>query len=111
MYYSISDVSEILGIPASTLRFYDKKGMLPSLERSNGGVRRFSESDIEWLKMIECLKKTGIPLADIKKYIYLAIEGESTLTDRHELIVSQLEAVNKKIEELSEMKKILERKN
>ncbi len=59
MLYTVGEMAKILGVPASTLRYYDKEGLLPFVERSNGGIRMFTEKDYEWLKVIECLKKSS----------------------------------------------------
>lgn len=107
MTYSISETAELIGVAASTLRFYEKKGLLPFIERTSGGIRRFSETDLEWLRIIECLKTTGMSLSDIKEYIDLAIEGDSTLKERYELIQHQRESVEKQIEDLIEMRDTL----
>ena len=63
--YSIGDVADLLGLSASTIRFYDGKGLLPNVERSEGGVRRFSEDNLDWLRMIEHLKMSGMTIAAI----------------------------------------------
>ena len=65
MTYSIGEVSEILNISISTLRYYDKEGLLPLVNRTSGNMRVFDETDIECLKMIECLKTTGMQLKEI----------------------------------------------
>ena len=66
MNYSIGEVSRMFGLPQSTLRYYDKEGLLPFVERSSGGIRLFKDSDFEWLSMIECMKQTGMPIKEIK---------------------------------------------
>ena len=111
MTYSIGEIAELIGVAPSTIRFYDKKGMLPFLTRTNGGVRKFSDTDYEWLKLIECLKKTGMPLSDIKKYVYMALEGDSTLEQRYELIRKQQAAIEKQLADLSEMNEVLKFKS
>lgn len=110
MTYSISEIAELIGVAPSTIRFYDKKGMLPFLARSNGGIRRFTETDYEWLKIIECLKKTGMSLSDIKQYIHMALEGDSTLEARYELIKKQRSAIENQLRELYEMRDTLDYK-
>ena len=80
--YSIGQVSEMFGIPVSTLRYYDKQGLLPFVERSPGGIRVFKDSDFEWLRIIECMKKAGMSLKDIRIYIELAMQGDSTIDAR-----------------------------
>ena len=68
MVYTVGEMAKLMGVPASTLRYYDKEGLLPFVERSSGGMRMFQEKDYEWLRIIECLKKTGMPLRDIRAY-------------------------------------------
>ena len=69
MKYSIGDVAKKFNLSASTLRYYDKEGLFPNLERSESGIRSFSDTDIGSLKIIECLKNTGMPIKDIKVFI------------------------------------------
>ena len=59
-------MAKILHVAPSTLRYYDKEGLLPFVERSSGGIRLFKDSDFEWLSMIECMKQTGMPINEIK---------------------------------------------
>ena len=68
MIYTVGEMAKMLDVPASTLRYYDKEGLLPFVERSPGGIRMFQESDYGWLKIISCLKKAGMPLKDILPY-------------------------------------------
>ncbi|MGN1126318.1 MAG: MerR family transcriptional regulator, partial [Ruminococcus sp.] len=79
MLYTIGEMAKRLGVPTSTLRYYDKEGLLPFVERSNGGIRMFKDSDFEWLQIIGCLKKTGMSLSDIKHFIEMAMEGDDTI--------------------------------
>ncbi|MCI9596743.1 MAG: MerR family transcriptional regulator [Firmicutes bacterium] len=69
MLYTVGEMAKVLGIPASTLRYYDKEGLLPFVERSSGGIRMFTDKDYEWLKVIECLKRSGLSIKDIKTFI------------------------------------------
>ena len=69
MTYSISEIADKMGLSVHTLRFYDKEGLLPFVERSSGGIRMFQESDIEWLQVIGCMKKAGMSIKDIRQYI------------------------------------------
>lgn len=79
-------MARLLGVPASTLRYYDKEGLLPFVERSSGGIRMFKESDIEWLKVIGCMKKAGMSIKDIKLYIELAMKGNDTIDARLDML-------------------------
>ena len=62
MIYTVGEMAQKLGVPASTLRYYDKEGLLPFVKRSSGGIRMFQESDFEWLQVIRCMKKAGMPI-------------------------------------------------
>ena len=63
MVYTVGEMAKLLDIPASTLRYYDKEGLLPFVERSSGGIRMFRESDFEWLQVIGCMKKAGMSIS------------------------------------------------
>lgn len=67
--YTIGDASRVLGMPASTIRFYDKNGLLPHMGRTESGIRMFTEDDLEWVRFIERRKTSGMPLKEIKRYI------------------------------------------
>ena len=92
--YTVGEMAKSLGIPSSTLRYYDKEGLLPFVERSSSGIRVFHEKDYEWLQIINCLKKTGMSIKDIRKYIILAIEGDRTIDERLELFKNQRKALS-----------------
>lgn len=89
MIYTVGEMAKMLGIPSSTLRYYDKEGLLPFVERSPGGIRMFQEKDYELLKIIECLKKAGMSIKDIKTYIELTLQGNDTIEQRLELFKNQ----------------------
>lgn len=108
MLYTIGEMAKRLSMPTSTLRYYDKEGLLPFLERSNSGIRMFKETDFEWLKVIDCLKKTGMPLTDIKHFVEIAMQGDKTINERLDLIIKQKESVIHQINELTKTLKTLE---
>lgn len=93
MYYSIGEVSNITGITNSTLRYYDKEGLLPTIGRSNGGIRVFTDLEIGTIKMIECLKSTGLSIKEIKQYMDWHEEGDTTLQKRRDMFYERLEVV------------------
>ena len=94
MIYTVGEMAKMLDVPASTLRYYDKEGLLPFVERSPGGIRMFQESDYSWLKIISCLKKAGMSLKDIREYINLALQGDETIEQRLELFYKQREILH-----------------
>ena len=79
--YTIGQVVEMFDLPASTLRYYDKQGLFPELERTSG-IRRFSDKDLEALRVIECLKKAGMEIKDIRQFMEWCAEGPSTYPQR-----------------------------
>lgn len=76
MGYTIKEVSEMTNLSISTLRYYDKMGLLPSLERKQSGYRSFSDGDIEMLKIIDSFKKAGLQIKDMQHYISLVFQGK-----------------------------------
>ena len=86
--YSIGQVSEMFDLPISTLRYYDKQGLFPNMERVSG-IRRFSETEIEALRVIECLKRAGMEIKDIRQFMDWYAEGPSTYLQRRELFETQ----------------------
>lgn len=107
MIYTVGEMAKSLGIPSSTLRYYDKEGLLPFVERSSSGIRVFHEKDYEWLQIINCLKKNGMSIKDIRKYIILAIEGDRTIDERLELFKNQRKALEAQIAELQRAMNVL----
>lgn len=100
MVYTVGEMARLLNVPASTLRYYDKEGLLPFVERSSGGIRMFKDSDYEWLQVIGCLKKAGMSIRDIRQYILLAMRGDSTIGDRLQMFYTQRERLLEQMEQL-----------
>lgn len=102
--YTIGQVSEMFHLPISTLRYYDKEGLFPNLERSSG-IRRFSETELEALRVIECLKKAGVEIKDIKIFMEWCAQGSRTYPQRREFFLKQKETVE---HEIHKMEKVLD---
>lgn len=100
MFYTVGEMAKILQVAPSTLRYYDKEGLLPFVERSGGGIRMFKEADFGWLHIIECLKQTGMPIKEIKRFVDWCMEGDSTIDQRLALIERQREAVVEQIRQM-----------
>ena len=98
--YTVGEMAKMLGVPASTLRYYDKEGLLPFVERSTGGIRMFRESDLEWLRVIGCMKKAGMSLRDIRQYMELVIQGDDTIDARLEMFRRQRKTLETQMAEL-----------
>lgn len=102
--YTIGQISELFHLPISTLRYYDKEGLFPDLKRSSG-IRQFGNKEIETLRIIECLKKSGLEIKDIKLFMKWCSEGSSTYQKRKELFEHQKELVEA---EISKLEKVLD---
>ena len=100
--YSIQDVSRKTGLTAHTLRYYEKEGLIPSIERSQGGIRQYTDEDLEALGLICCLKNTGMSLQEIARFVQLTHEGDHTLEERVELLREHRERVLERMAEMQE---------
>ena len=102
--YTIGQVSERFDLPVSTLRYYDKEGLFPTLTRTSGirrfGDRRFGEQELEALRVIECLKRSGLEIREIKQFMVWCAQGSETYPQRHALFVQQAERVEAEIARL-----------
>ena len=89
MDYSIGQVSRMTGLPVSTLRYYDKEGLFPGMERTSG-IRRFTDGELERLHVIECLKHSGLEIRDVRQFMQWCTQGSATYPQRQELFQRQL---------------------
>lgn len=97
MKYSIKEVAEKLNISQYTLRYYDKKGLIPYLQRESNGVRRYTDEDIDWIRMIICLRNIDMPIEKIHEYINLYLQGDETIEQRRVLMQQYKKFVEDKI--------------
>ncbi|MFG3204996.1 MerR family transcriptional regulator [Streptomyces sp. NPDC048192] len=108
--YTISEVVAFTGLTAHTLRWYERIGLMPHVDRSHTGQRRYSNSDLDWLDFVTKLRLTGMPVADMVRYAELVREGESTYAERRELLESTRRDVLNRIAELRDTLAVLDRK-
>ncbi|KQL36300.1 MerR family transcriptional regulator [Bacillus sp. FJAT-25509] len=108
--YSIGEVAKELNLTVYALRYYDKEGLMPFVERTTSGIRVFKESDIEALKVIECLKATGMPIKEIKNFIEWCSDGDSTLQQRYDMFLERKASVEAQMEELKRTMEIIQHK-
>jgi DNA-binding transcriptional MerR regulator len=101
-YCSISEASAKFNIPESTLRYYEKKGLLPLIERDEVGRRLFSEDQIALLETVICLKNTYMPISGIRQYIDWVVEGDTTIELRLEMMKNHKQAVLAEISLMTE---------
>jgi len=108
--YTIKEAAEKMNLPASTIRYYDKQGLLPFVERSESGYRSFSEADIGMLNMIECLKRTGMPIKEIKQFCQWVQQGDASLQQRFNMFQERRRAVQEQMEQLKKTMEVIEYK-
>lgn len=110
MGYTIKEVSAMTGIPATTLRYYDKEGLLPYLERRESGYRIFSDNDLTMLQVIDCLKNTGMSISDMKQFSEWVQEGDASLQKRYDMFLDRKKAVEKQMADLQKVLDIVNHK-
>lgn len=110
MTYTIKQVAEKMGVTVPTLRYYDKEGLMPFIEKKANGTRVFKDDDFKGLEIISCMKNSGMPIKDIKRYMDMCMEGDGTLKERLEVFLERKETVRQQIEELNSIMELIEHK-
>ncbi len=110
MFYSIGEVANMFNIPTSTLRYYDREGLFPNVKRSNGGIRVFSDAEVDTLMVIECLKSTGMEIKDIRQFLDWCLEGDQTLPKRRDMFYERRTVVEKQMEALQKTMEMIQYK-
>ncbi|WP_026889786.1 MerR family transcriptional regulator [Clostridium beijerinckii] len=110
MKYTIGQVAAKMGVTIPTLRYYDKEGLLPFVDKKPDGTRIFKDEDFQWLEIIACMKNSGMSIKNIKKYMDLCQEGDATLNKRLEIFFERKEAVQKQMEELNKVMETINHK-
>jgi DNA-binding transcriptional MerR regulator len=108
--YTISEVAEFTGLTAYTLRWYERIGLMPHVDRSHTGQRRFSNRDLDWLAFVGKLRLTGMPVADMVAYAEMVRAGDCTYAQRHALLESTRLDVLQRIAELQDTLTVLDTK-
>lgn len=100
MDFSMKQVSQITGLAAHTLRYYEKEGLLPDVHRTHSGIRRFSQEDIDGLGLICCLKSTGMSIKQIREFVELSLKGDCTLKCRCDMLVAHKRDVEEQVRQM-----------
>ncbi|MCZ4509476.1 MerR family transcriptional regulator [Streptomyces sp. ActVer] len=108
--YTISEVVAFTGLTAHTLRWYERIGLMPHIDRSHTGQRRYSNRDLDWLDLVGKLRLTGMPVAGMVRYAEMVREGDHTYADRFELLEATRRDVRARIAELQDTLAVLDRK-
>jgi DNA-binding transcriptional MerR regulator len=108
--YTISEVADVTGLSAHTLRWYERIGLMPHVDRSHTGQRRFTNRDLDWLDFVGKLRLTGMPVADMVRYAELVRAGDHTFLDRKALLEATRLDVRRRITELQDTLTVLDGK-
>lgn len=100
MPYTIKQAAELTNLTPVTLRYYDKQGLLPYMERRESGYRMFSDGDIAMLRVIECLKKSGMSIKDIRQFSEWVLMGDDSLQERYKMFLERKKAVEAQMADL-----------
>lgn len=101
-FYTIKDIQALTGIPATALRFYDKRGLLVFVKRSSSGIRIFTDSDVDKIRMIQFLRNIDMPVNVISRFIGLMLQGDGTRNERRRMVKAQLASLEKEVAFLQE---------
>ena len=110
MQYTIREVAQRTGLTASTLRYYEREGLLCAVERNGGGRRVYGEEAMDWLSIITCLKNTGMPIQEIRRFVMLCGQGDETLQERYYIILRHRAATEQRIAALRKELEHIDRK-
>ena len=100
--YSMQETYKKVGMTYQTLKFYCNQGLIPNVKRDKNNYRVFDDHDIEWIKSLSCLKKCGMSIEEMKQYLSLCLEGESTIPARQVIIAEKKEQLLKEMKKLQD---------
>ena len=111
MTYTAGEAAKKLGMTKDGLRYYEKEGLLPDIQRDPSGNRMYSEADIDWIYLIRCLRDTDMPIARIKKYIFLLMQGGSgSIAERREILAEHQRYIQDKICTYQRLAQLIDKK-
>ncbi len=105
--YTVKEVAKKMEVSEHTIRFWAKSGFFPFVKRNSNNIRQFEENDLEWVRIVKCLRGVGIDNKSIKKYIELCIIGDSTIKERYDIIKKTREKAQKQMKELKKQLELL----
>ena len=108
--YSAKEAAEMTGLSTSTLRYYEKEQLLPQIARNSQKYRQYTEEDIEWIKMVQCMRTANIPIQSIKKYVSLLIRGGETLEQRFGMVQDHMEDIKNQMSNLQNALNLTQKK-
>ena len=100
---TIAEVARRYDLTPDTLRYYEKLGLIPPVERSAGGIRNYSENDCKWVAFIKCMRSAGVSVDTLVKYVRLFGEGDATLAQRKQLLLEERAKIVARSQELNDV--------
>lgn len=108
--YSIQRVSDETGLSIDTLRYYERIGLIPDIERADSGHRRYSDSDVEWIQFLIQLRETGMPLSQMKLFAELRKGGDQTVSERREMLEAHRQNLEEQVEKIERFMMVIDAK-
>ncbi len=100
--YSMKETCEMVGMSYQTLKFYCNKGLIPNVKRDKNNYRIFDDNNIGWIKSLICLKKCGMSIEEIRQYLNLYLQGESTISERKVLLDKRRKKLVKELQQIQD---------
>lgn len=110
MSYSIKEVSKKYNLSTYTLRYYEREGLLPTVQRNENNKRFYTDIDLGWIEMICCMRATGMSISYIKNYIDLCVKGNDTLSERRKIMLGQREIIKEHLKKYTDLLELVDMK-
>lgn len=108
--YTVKKVAELMNLSPHTIRYYENSDLIPGVDRTDGNIRMFSEYAVSWLRLVHCLRATGLPIEQVRRYIRMCEKGDSTIPERARIIFQQEESLRSQLENLQQQFEVLKYK-
>ena len=108
--YSAKEAAEITGLSTATLRYYEREKLIPQITRTDQKYRQYTDTDIEWIKMIQCMRMANIPIRSIKQYVELLIQGGKTLKQRYDMVQGHIKDIENQMTNLQNALNLTQKK-
>lgn len=105
--YTVKQAAELIGLSTYTVRYYENAGLIPEVDRSWGNARMFSDYTLGWLRLVHCLRTTGLPIEGVRRYVELCREGDATIPERAAIIAEQEKRLRRQLRELNQQMTVL----
>ena len=108
--YTVKEVAGIMELSPYTVRYYENAGLVPGVDRSDGNIRLFSDYSLNWLRLVHCLRATGLPIDGVRRYIELCAKGDASIPERAEIIFAQEKSLRRQLKTLNRQMEVLKYK-